>query len=98
MYNKKLEAKIEDRLLATHVTNNSEFEAACLSGNGQKIMAIVQTEMEKNKLFTTGARKLQADIQRMLQGKEKVSSFIGSKVLSFVWNSRMSGLGYSVNI
>lgn len=89
--------KIEDKLLATHVSNNSAFEAACLSGDGILIMDIVKTEMEKNKLFTPGSKKLQADILRMLQGKSKVSPTVGQNVLMFVWNSRMSGIGLAVN-
>lgn len=89
--------KIEDRLLATHVSNNKDFEAACLTGDGLQIMDIVKAEMEKNKLFTKGAKKLQADIIRMLQGQSKVSPSIGQNILMFVWNSRMSGIGYAVN-
>ena len=94
---KRLSPKNEDRLLATHVSNNSEFEAACLSGNSAQIMSIVEAEMEKNKLFSKGSKKLQEDVRRMLQGKEKVSSTIGSNILYFVWNSRMSGIGLAVN-
>jgi hypothetical protein len=89
--------KIEDKLLATHVTNNEGFEAACLSGDGILIMDIVKTEMEKNKLFTKGSKKLQADILRMLQGQSKVSPSVGQNILMFVWNSRMSGIGLAVN-
>lgn len=96
MYTKKLEAKIEDRLLATHVADNPNFEAACTSGNGAMIMEIVAAEMEKNNLYTKGAKKLQADIVRMLQGKEVVSKYIGQNILMFVWNSRLSGIGLAV--
>lgn len=90
-------SKIEDKLLATHVSNNSEFEAACLSGDGTQIMSIVEAEMEKHKLFTKGSKKLQADILRMLQGRPKVSPTVGQQILMFVWNSRMSGIGLAVN-
>jgi hypothetical protein len=93
---KNLSEKIEDRLLATHVTNNPNFEAACLSGNGILIMDIVQSEMEKNKLFTKGSKKLQSDIIRMLRGESKVSPAVGQNILMFVWNSRMSGIGCAV--
>lgn len=89
--------KIEDHLLATHITNNEGFEAACLSGDGILIMDIVKTEMEKNKLFTKGSKKLQADILRMLQGQSRVSPAVGQNILMFVWNSRMSGIGLAVN-
>jgi hypothetical protein len=89
--------KIEDRLLATHISNNKEFESACLSGDGEKILAIADLEMEKNNLFTKGAKKLRADILRLLQGQSKVSAFVGKNVLAFVWNSRMSGIGYAAN-
>jgi hypothetical protein len=84
---------IEDRLLATHVSNNGEFETACLAGDSDKIMSIVAAEMEKNNLFTKGSKKLQEDICRMLQGKAKVPTWVGQNILMFVWNSRMSGIG-----
>ena len=89
--------KVEDRLLATHISGNAEFESACLSGDGAKIMEIVEAEMEKNNLFTKGAKKLQADILRLLQGRTLVPKYVGQKVLFFVWNSRMSGIGYAAN-
>lgn len=88
---------IEDRLLATHVSNNPNFESACLTGDGLQIMDIVKAEMEKNKLFTKGSKKLQADIIRLLQGQSKVAPSVGRNILMFVWNSRMSGIGYAVN-
>ena len=90
---KNLNPKIEDRLLATHVTNNKDFESACLSGNAGQIMAIIETEMQKHKLFTKGSEKLKADIMRMLQGKDVVSTSVGQNILMFVWNSRASGIG-----
>jgi hypothetical protein len=94
---KNLSPKIEDKLLATHVTNNKDFEAACLTGNGSLIKTIVETEMQKNKLFTKGSEKLKADILKLLQGKEKVSVSVGQNILMFVWNSRMSGIGFAAN-
>lgn len=97
MYNKKLEAKIEDRLLATHIADNSEFEGACLSGNGLLIMDIVEAEMEKNNLYTKGSKKLREDILRMLQGRSSVPKYVGQNILMFVWNSRLSGIGLAVN-
>jgi hypothetical protein len=96
MYTKKLESKIEDRLLATHIVGNADFESACLSGNGSLIMDIVVSEMEKNNLYTKGSMKLKEDIFRMLQGKDLVPKYIGEKVLMFVWNSRFSGVGLGV--
>ena len=83
--------KIEDRLLATHISNNPDFEAACLSGDADKIIAIVNNEMEEHKLFTKGANKLKADIVRMLQAKKHFA-----QILMFVWNSRLSGTGDAV--
>ena len=97
MYTKKLEAKIEDRLLATHIANNPEFTSACMSGNGLMIMEIIEAEMEKNNLYTKGAKKLKDDIIRMLQGKTSVPKYTGQNILMFVWNSRLSGIGMSVN-
>lgn len=93
MYTKKLGPQIEDRLLATHVSDNPEFESACLSGNGLLIMNIVEAEMQKNNLFTKGSKKLQADIIRLLQGRSQVSKSVGQNVMMFVWNSRLSGIG-----
>jgi hypothetical protein len=97
MYTKKLEAKIEDRLLATHISDNPDFEGACLSGNGLVIMEIVEAEMKKNNLYTKGSKKLQEDIIRMLQGRSSVSKHVGQNILMFVWNSRLSGIGLAVN-
>ena len=83
--------KIEDQLLATHISNNPEFEAACLAGDAKKILAIVSREMEEHNLFTKGSNKLKSDIIRMLQTKK---SFVD--ILYFVWNSRLSGTGDAV--
>ena len=83
-------------MLATHITDNTEFEGACLSGNGFLIMNIVDHEMEKNNLYTKGSKKLREDIFRMLQGRTQVSKYVGQNVLFFVWNSRLSGIGLAV--
>ena len=96
MYTKELSAKIEDKLLATHIADNPDFEGACLSGNGLLIMDIVAAEMEKNNLYTKGSKKLQDDITRMLQGRAKVPNYVGQNVLMFVWNSRLAGIGLAV--
>lgn len=96
MYTKELSAKIEDRLLATHIADNPDFEGACLSGNSHQIMTIVEAEMEKNNLYTKGSKKLRDDIYNMLQGKTIVSKYVGQNILLFVWNSRLSGIGLSV--
>lgn len=97
MYTKNLTEKIEDRLLATYVSDNPEFESACLSGNGLMIMDIVEAEMKKNNLYTKGSKKLQADIVRMLKGQSKVSKYVGQNILFFVYNSRLAGIGLAVN-
>lgn len=89
-------AKVEDRLLATHISNNKNFEVACKAGDAAQIMNIIETELEKNKLFTKGAEKLKNDILRMIDGKEKVSAFTGKNIMMFVWNSRFSGIGLAV--
>ena len=83
--------KIEDRLLATHISNNPDFEAACLTGDADKIIQIVNLEMEKNELYTKGATKLKSDIIRMLNAKKHFA-----QILMFVWNSRLSGTGDAV--
>lgn len=83
--------KIEDQLLATHISNNPEFEAACLAGDAEKIIMIVNREMEEHKLYTKGANKLKSDIIRMLNTKKHFA-----QILMFVWNSRLSGTGDAV--
>ena len=87
---------VEERLLATHISNNKDFEKACLTGDANLIRSIVLSEMEKARLHTKGSNQLRDDIFRMLQGKPKVSSYIGNNILAFVWNSRMSGIGLAV--
>jgi hypothetical protein len=83
--------KIEDQLLATHISNNPDFEAACLSRNAPKIIEIVNSEMEEHGLYTKGSNKLKADIIRMLNAKKHFA-----QILMFVWNSRLSGTGDAV--
>jgi hypothetical protein len=83
--------KIEDQLLATHISNNPEFEAACLAGDANKILEIVNTEMEEHNLYTKGSNKLKNDIIRMLNAKKHFA-----QILMFVWNSRLSGTGDAV--
>ena len=87
---------VEHRLLATHVSNNKDFETACMSGDATSIMSIIDSEMNNNKLFTKGSRKLRDDVFKMTQGKSKISSYIGNNILSFIWNSRLSGIGLAV--
>ncbi len=83
--------KIEDQLLATHIANNAEFENACLTNNAEKIVAIVNYEMERTNLQTKGANKLRDDILRLLRTKKSYMD-----ILYFIWNSRLSGTGYAV--
>jgi hypothetical protein len=87
---------IEQHLLATHISDNADFEQACISGNAKLIMEIVDTEMQKNNLHTKGSEKLKADIFRMTKGQQRVPSAIGTNILYFVWNSRLSGTGLAV--
>ena len=87
---------VEQRLLATHVSNNEGFTIACQNGDATMIMSIIDSEMNDNKLFTKGSRKLRDDVFKMTQGKPKVSSTIGNNILSFIWNSRLSGIGLAV--
>ena len=97
MYTKAVTEKIENRLLATHLSDNPNFESACMSGDGAMIMEIVETEMEKNNLYTKGSKKLQADIIRMLKGQTKVSNYVGQNILFFVYNARLAGVGLAVS-
>lgn len=96
MYTKHLSEKIEDKLLATHIADNPDFEGACLSGNGLLIMDIIEAEMQKNNLYTKGSKKLQNDIIAKLQGRTRVPTRVGQEILMFVWNSRLAGIGMAV--
>ena len=96
MYTKNITEKIEDRLLATHITENPNFVSACESGDGLMIMEIVEAEMKKNNLYTKGSKKLQADIIRMLKGQSRVSTYVGQKVMFFAYNARLAGTGLAV--
>lgn len=93
---KELSPKIENKLLATHIADNPDFEQACLSGDAEKIMYIVDYEMQHNNLYTKGSQKLKNDIFRLTKGQLKVSKKIGENILFFVWNSRLSGIGLAV--
>jgi hypothetical protein len=84
--------KAEDRLLATHIADNPEFEVACSVNDKETIMSIVHHEMEEHDLYTNGAKKLRDDIFRMLNRKKSCT-----EVMFFVWNSRLSGTGFAVN-
>jgi hypothetical protein len=83
--------KTGDRLLATHISNNPDFETACAVNDKETIMTIVHSEMEKHDLHTAGANKLRDDIFRMLNRKKSCVD-----ILFFVWNSRLSGTGDAV--
>ena len=83
--------KVEDQLLATHITDNADFENACQSNNAEKIMAIVNSEMKKHNLYTKGALKLRDEIFGLLRSRKSYAD-----ILFFVWNSRMSGTGFAV--
>lgn len=89
MYTKT--TKIEDRLLATHLADNADFETACFSGDKEKILSIIDFEMEKNNLHTAGSKKLRSDIFKILNSRKPIID-----VLYFVWNSRLSGTGDAV--
>ena len=84
--------KVEDRLLATHIADNPEFEVACSVNDKETIMSIVNHEMEEHDLYTAGAKKLRDDIFRMLNRKKSCMD-----ILFFVWNSRLSGTGLAVS-
>lgn len=96
MYTKKVEQKVEDRLLATHISTNPKFEKACMDGDGNLIMEIVNTEIEKNNLYTDGSEQLKKDIANLIRGRTKLPSHVGQNILFFVWNARLSGTGYAV--
>ena len=96
MYTKEVEKKVEERLLATHLTTNPEFDKACKAGDSQQILSIIETEMNNNNLVTKGSMKLKADIDRMLQGRTRVPSYIGQNIINFVWYARLAGTGNAV--
>jgi hypothetical protein len=87
---------VEQNLLATHICNNPDFEVACTTGNCTLIMSIVEKEMKTHNLFTKGSNKLKEDIYKLTRGQPKVSGSVGTNILYFVWNSRMSGTGFGV--
>ena len=82
-----------DNLIATYVCKNPDFESACMTGDAAKILAIFDSEMEKNNMYTPGAKKLRADVARMTRGQARVPAKIGENILFFVWNSQASGTG-----
>jgi hypothetical protein len=83
--------KVDDRLLATHISSNPDFEAACMAGDVEMILAIVDAEMTKHNLHTNGAKKLREDVFRLTETKKRCSD-----ILYFIWNSRLSGTGFAV--
>lgn len=87
----QIAAKIENRLIATHVSNNVDFEEACMTNNYDRIIQIFDEEMEENDLFTKGAIKLKEEVKLMIT-KHKP----GTDILFKVWNARMSGTGFGV--
>ena len=87
---------VENRLLATHITNDPNFEFACLKGDISKIRNIVTSAMEKSGLHTKGSNKLRDDIFNMLQDTKAAPTYTGKTVLAFVWNARLSGTGFAV--
>ncbi len=86
-----------DSLIATHVCKNPEFESACMTGDAAKILAIFDSEMEKNNLYTAGTKKLRNDVARMTHGQAKVPAKIGENILFFIWNSQASGTGHKAD-
>lgn len=84
-------AKIENRLIATHVSDNLDFEEACMNNNYVRIIQIFDEEMEENNLFTKGAIKLKDEIKLMI-AKNKP----GTDIMFKVWNARLSGAGFGV--
>ena len=89
--NEKIAAKIEDRLIATHVSENPDFEEACLTNNYKKIIQIFDDEMNANNLFTKGANKLKEEIQLMIFKRRP-----GTDIMFKVWNARMAAIGLGV--
>lgn len=95
-YLKEARVATDDKLLATYVVKNPEFETACMSGDATKIMTIIDDEMQKNNMTTPGARKLRDDVFMMTRGNARVPAKIGEHILFFVWNSQLSGTGNKV--
>ena len=85
-----------EELLATYVATNPEFESACMTGDVAKILSIMDSEMEKQQMFTPGAKKLRDDVVRMAKGHNKVPQRVGEQILFIIWNSQLSGTGNKV--
>ena len=84
-------AKIEDRLIATHVSNTEKFEEACMNNNYELILQIFDEEMKLNNLFTRGTKKLRDEIQLMIYKHKS-----GTEIMFKVWNARLAGTGNAV--
>lgn len=74
-----------DRILADKLCNNPEFESACMSGDARKIMAIIDTEMQNNNLFTSGAKKLRGQVLCMTRGRDRIPVRIGEQIFNHIW-------------
>ena len=87
----KIAAKFDGRLIATHVSNNVDFEEACVNNNYNRILQIFDEEMETNNLSTKGAKKLKDEIQLMIYKHKS-----GTEIMFKVWNARLAGTGNAV--
>ena len=84
-------------LLATHILNDPDFEAACYAGDATKIMQIIDTVIERDGLQTAGAKKLRNEIFLMTKGNAHIAVGVGANIYQRVWNSRLSGNGLSMS-
>ena len=89
----KLTEAPDHTLLASKLADTHAFTEACMTNDLAAVKRIVDEVMESNDMYTPGAQKLKADILRMCA---RSGARTGENILSFVWNSRLSGTGDKV--
>ena len=83
----------EESVLANHVGEDPDFEAVCLAGDAQGIMALIEEKMDALNMHTPGATKFHDTIKGMIGGKARLSSYTINKILFYVSNCRLVGYG-----
>lgn len=91
--------KNEEHLLSTFIMRNKNFENACMSGDLNAIMNIVNEEAKlkserDGRPNTKGDKKLVADIQmKIARSYSKINKQLGINIMFLVSNSSLKGIG-----
>lgn len=91
--------KNEEHLLSTFIMRNKNFESACMSGDLNAIMNIVNEEARlkserDGRPNTKGDKKLIADIQmKIARSYSKINKQLGINIMFLVSNSSLKGIG-----